>query len=58
MQGLGAFVRVAYGVASFSTCAFASAQGPGTAASHGLAFGRLERAEDPMHPGEGSAELT
>lgn len=57
MQGLGAFVRVADGAASFSACAVASAQGPSKAASHGLAFGRLERAEDPTHPGKGSAEL-
>ncbi len=57
MRGLGAFVRVAFGVASESACALESAQGPRTAGSHGLTYGRLAQAEDQVHPGEGCAEL-
>jgi hypothetical protein len=58
MQGLAAFVRAAFGVASMGMCARAGTQVPGTGASYGPMFGRLEQAEDQVHPGEGSAERT
>ena len=57
MRGLGAFVRVGFGVASKSACALESAQGPCTASSHAPTFGWLAQAEDQVQPGEGCAEL-
>lgn len=50
-QGLGAFVRAASGLASMGRGMHVSAQGPFVPAGHGW----LDRAEDQVHPGEGSA---
>ncbi len=55
MLGLGAFVRVAAGLASMAHGSHASAQASFAPASYCLALGWLDRSEDPVHPGEGNA---
>ena len=50
-QGLGAFVRAALGLASMGHGVHVSAQGAFVPAGYCW----LERAEDQVHPGEGSA---
>lgn len=50
-QGLGAFVRAALGLASMSLGVHVSAQDAFVPASYRW----LDRAEDQVHPGEGSA---
>ena len=50
-QGLGAFVRAALGLASTGQGMHVSAQGSFVPASYCW----LDRAEDQVHPGEGSA---
>ncbi len=55
MQGLGAFVRVAAGLTSVADRSHGCAQGSFVPASLCLALGWLDRAEDQVHPGEGSA---
>jgi hypothetical protein len=58
VQGSGAFVRVAIGMTSMGGCTDANAQYPRHAARRGFTSGLLERAENPMNPGEGSVEPT
>lgn len=55
MQGLGAFVRVAAGLALMAHGSHASAKGSFVPTSYCLALGWLDRSEDQVHPGEGSA---
>lgn len=56
--GQGAFVRAALGLASMGGGVHFSAQGPFVPAGYCPELGWLDRAEDQVHPGEGSAELT
>jgi hypothetical protein len=54
-QGLGAFVRAALGLASMGGGMHASDQGSFVPAGYCPESGWLDRAEDKVHPGEGSA---
>ena len=54
-QGLGAVVRAALGLVSTGHGMHVNAQGSFVQAGYCPELGWLERAEDQVHPGEGSA---
>lgn len=53
-QARRAFVRAGFGLAPMCGGLHGSAQGLGVATG----YGRIDPSEDPVNPGEGSAELT